>query len=98
MAKKKTKKRGKKITRKRAVKKGNVAKKAVRVTGRKIKLAWKNLLIFAILSFVSYMLMSVSRVEIYINLFFLLTLLLGFVSLAFFLVLLVFGIMKLMRR
>lgn len=68
------------------------------VTGRKIWLVAKNLIIFIILTAISYILSRVSEGEVYQNFFDLLWIILGFVSLAFFIVLLILLFLKLMKK
>ena len=65
---------------------------------RKLGVVIANLILFIILGIVAYVLYNSSSQLIYKNLFFLLTFLLGFVSLAFFIALLVLLILKLMKK
>ena len=65
---------------------------------RKINLVIKNLILFGVLSLLSLMLYSVSNDEVYQSLFSLISIVLGFVSIAFFIVLMVFLVLRLMKR
>jgi hypothetical protein len=110
MAKKKVIK--KKIIRKKSVKKAikkkvvkkpvkkvvSKSKKFVRSNVRKLKIVINNLIFFIILFVLSLILYSVSGEEMYINLFLMLSIIFGFVSLAFLISLLVLLFLKIMRR
>jgi len=80
----------------RAVRKTN--KELTRASGKKIGFVFKKLIIFVILAVASYLLYNVTPVGIWNNLFFLLTFVLGFVSLAFLIVLLILLIIKGLKR
>ncbi len=69
-----------------------------RVSGRKFKIVTTNLILFIILGVISYALYSASEQLVYVNLFLLLSFLFGFVSLAFFIALLVLLILRGMRK
>lgn len=69
-----------------------------RASNKKIMKVIFNLILFLILGGISYLLYGVSSQEIYVNLFYLLSFLFGFVSLAFFIALLVLIILKGMGR
>ena len=88
------------MVKKKSVKKRSVnkSKKLVRYTKKKINLALKNLILFGVLSLIFFMLYSVSSNETYENLFLLFSMLLGFVGLAFLVVLLIFLVLKIMKR
>jgi len=75
-----------------------VAVKPTRYSPRKIGVVIKNLILFAILSLISWLLYGVSNVGMYENLFLLLAYVLGFVALAFLIVLLVLLLLKLIRK
>ena len=79
-------------------KKTNKKSKKVQVSKQKINLILKNLILFTILSLASFLLYLVSSDELLINLFSLLTIVLGFVAGAFFIILLIFFFMKLMNK
>lgn len=81
MAKKKVKKTSKKT------KKGKSNK-------QKINIVIRNLVLFAILTLISFLLYSVSTNELLINFFYLIAMVLGFVAFAFLIILLVFFFMK----
>ncbi len=65
---------------------------------RRFGIALRNLILFLIMFVVSYGLYSASSSDLMINLFFLLSVIFGFVSLAFLLVLLIFVFMKIIRK
>lgn len=88
------KKKSVKKTTKKIVKTPIIEVKPVNPTKNKINLVLKNLFVFAILFFLSLVLYQVSEAEIYLNLFLLLSILFGFVSIAFILVFLVFLFLK----
>ena len=96
MAKKKVRK---KVSRKKPVKrkvsrgKRSVKKKIVGHS-TKIKRVWMNLILFLILGVVSFVLFGVSNDEIFVNLFTILVILFGFVTLALFITLLVLYLKK----
>ncbi|MFH1151605.1 MAG: hypothetical protein V1788_00600 [Nanoarchaeota archaeon] len=64
---------------------------------KKKNIVVKNLAIFVILFVASFLLYNVSTQEIYINLFFILSFIFGFVSIAFLIVYLVFFFRKVMK-
>lgn len=104
------KKRGKKRTikkravrksRRRIILKSGISGRSVRFvrsSSRKIKVVSANLIVFVILSVLSYILSGISSKLIYENLFFLLAFLLGGVSLALFIALLVLLVLKGMKK
>ncbi|MGD9276677.1 MAG: hypothetical protein PVJ67_05880 [Candidatus Pacearchaeota archaeon] len=95
------KKTAKKVARKKIVKKVSnkrVSKKAVRPTSKKLNIVVKNLILFAVLSLLSFMLYKVSSSEVYMNLFSILSMILFFIALAFFIVLLVFLLLRVMKK
>jgi len=71
---------------------------AVRVSERKIMIVIKRLILFLILGVVTFGLYSVSGNELYVNLFAILAILFGFVSLALFIALLVLLVMKVLKK
>jgi polyferredoxin len=93
-----TKKRVKKITSKSKKVKKKVKQVRVRATKRKINLVLKNLILFTILALGSLLLYSVSNNDLFINLFKLLAMILGFVGVAFLIVLLALLILKFMKK
>jgi len=92
------KKRRKKVSKKAKVNKKNVKKAVVRPTKRKINLVLKNLALFAVLTLIFYFLSNVSNNELFITLFELLAMILGFVGLAFLIVFLALLILKSMKK
>ena len=94
-----TKKRGRKTSKKtKTVRKKNVKSVRVRSSKKKIKLVLKNLILFAILTLVCFLLYIFSNNELFRSLFQLLAMILGFVGLAFLIVLLALWILKLMKK
>lgn len=101
--KKSKKKAAKKVVRRKSpVKRKTVRKNAlpkkVRATKRKIGLVLKNLILFVILALISFLLYSVSGKEVYQDFFYLLALILGFIALAFLIVLLILLFMRAFRK
>ncbi|MFA4953042.1 MAG: hypothetical protein WC584_02365 [Candidatus Pacearchaeota archaeon] len=72
--------------------------KYTRVSPRKLKIVTTNLILFILLGIVSYALYNLSTQLIYVNLFYLLSFLFGFLSLAFFIALLVLLILRVMGK
>jgi hypothetical protein len=97
MAKKK-RKTSKAISKKKIAKEKEDAKKLVRATKRKIKLVVRNLIVFGGLFLISFCLYNLSSNLMFRNLFYLLSMVLGFVGLAFLIVFLALLIMKLMKK
>ena len=73
-------------------------KRLVRASQRKISLAFKNLILFAVLSLISFLLYNFLSNELFVNLFFLLAIILGFVAVAFLIVLLIFLVLRIMKK
>ena len=73
-----------------------VAKKSPRES--KFRMVVRNLILFAVLFIISYMLFSVAGQEIYINLFFMLSLIFGFVALAFLIAFLIFLFLRILKK
>jgi hypothetical protein len=93
------KKRGKKTVKKsKKISKKNIKLPRVRSTKRKINLVLKNLILFAILTLVSLILYFLSNDILFRSLFQLLAIVLGFVGLAFLIVLLALLILKIMKK
>ncbi len=93
-----TKKRAKKsISKSKKVKK-KVKQVRVRSTKKKIDLVFKNLMLFAILTLVSFLLYKFANQSLFRNLFLLLVIVLGFVGVAFLIVLLALLILKFMKK
>lgn len=65
---------------------------------KKRSIVLKNLILFTILSLVSFTLYFISSNELLINFFYLLTIILGFIAGAFLIILLVFLTMKLIKK
>ena len=86
--------------------KKKVKKKSAKKTRRpkswtekqKINLVLKNLVLFTILALASFLLYFVSSDELLVNLFALLSIVLGFVAGAFLIILLVFFFMRMMKK
>ena len=94
-----TKKRGRKTSKKtKSVRKKNVKPVRVRSSKKKIKLVLKNLILFAILTLVCFLLYIFSNNELFRSLFQLLAMILGFVGVAFLIVLLALLILKVMKK
>ena len=96
-----SKKRGKRIARKKVPvknKKDLHPINRVRATGRKIRLVVRNLVVFILLSIISYILYLVSEKDTYINFFGFAYVILGVVALALFIVLLILVLLKAMKR
>ena len=68
------------------------------VTPDKVNKVVKNLIMFVILFVFSFLLYSVSTNELYVNLFLMLSIVLGFVALAFLIILLSFIFMRIFRK
>ncbi len=93
------KKRGKKTAKKsKKISKKNIKRPRVRATKRKINLVLKNLVLFAILTLVSSILYLLSNDTLFRSLFQLLAIVLGFVGIAFLIVLLALLILKIMKK
>jgi len=95
MAKKKAKK---KVSKKKSVRKPKVASRKVKKSSKRVmkrtpqynsRLALRDLILFALLSVVSFMLYTVSGSELYQDMFYLVALLFGFISVAFLIVYLI---------
>lgn len=96
MAKKKS---VKKVTKKKPVKKSkSKPQRRVIFNKKKINLILKNLVLFVIISLVSFVLYSVSNNEMFRNLFSLLAIIFGCVTVAFLIVFLVFLFSKMMKK
>jgi len=72
--------------------------KKVRATKRKFRLVAKNLILFIILSLLSFLLYNVSSDQMYRDFFSLLTWILGFIAVAFFIVLLILFFLKVLKK
>jgi len=102
------KKRIKKVAKRKPVKKRikkskvkrvvNKSKKLVGSAKRKINLVLKNLVLFVVLSLISFALYSVSSNALFRNLFLLLVIVSGFVAVAFLIVFLIFLFLKVMKK
>ena len=88
----------KKKRRKKSSNKKASGKRMVRATKKKIQIVLGNLILFAVLTGVSYVLYRLLRNDLLKNLFSLLSMVLGFVGLAFLIVLVAFLILKFMKR
>ena len=98
MAKKKMVRRNVKVKKNVVKSKRTNLVKYTRVSGRKLKIVTTNLILFIILGILSYVLYRASSQLIYIYLFYLLTFLFGFLSLAFFIALFVLLILKVIGK
>lgn len=106
------KKRAKKTSRKKPVKRKTTKRKSVkrnvrakrtktrkvRSTKNRIGLVFKNLILFVILFLVFYFIKRVSTDPDYVNTFYLLSIVMGFVALAFFIALLILLILRGMKK
>jgi Na+/proline symporter len=72
--------------------------KRVRATPSRIKLVLRNLILFVILSLISYLLYIVFDNVIYETFFYFLTMILGFIALAFLISLVVFLVLRALRK
>lgn len=101
------KKRTKKVSKKKNIK-SRVMKKSsrrikrparmIRSGKRKINLSLKKLILFAVLALISFVLYLFLSNEIFKNLFSLLTMIFGFIAVGFLIVLLIFLILKIMKK
>ena len=73
-------------------------KRLIRSSQRKIGIAVKNLILFVILTTASYLLYTNSKTILYQNLFFLLSMILGFVAVAFLVALVTLLFLKAMGK
>jgi len=89
------KKRVKKISKKRII---NKPARMVRASKRKINLTLRNLFLFVVMSLIFLALYSILDNELFKNLFSLLAMIFGFIAVAFLIVLLVFLILKSMKK
>ena len=84
------------------VKKKRAKRRAVKKTAgsakNKLNLAWRNFLLFLAIFVVSLILYSMSSNALFINFFAIISLISGFVTFAFLIVLLVLWILKISRR
>ena len=87
----------KKIKKVRRTKIVSKSKRLIRSSRRKVNIVIKNLVLFSILSFVLWILSTISGVE-YTNLFLLLSVILGFVAVAFLIALVALLFLRLMRK
>ena len=93
------KKRGRKASKKtKTIRKKTAKRGLVRSTKRKINLVLKNLILFAVLAFVSFCLYTFLNNELFRNLFSLLAMIFGFIGLAFLIVFLALLILRLMKK
>jgi len=88
------KKRGRKT--RRVVRRGRTIKSAI--AKNKVGLVIKNLLLFVILALISYALYSFLTNEVLVNLFLILSMVFGFVAVAFLITLLILLIMKSFKK
>lgn len=65
---------------------------------RRISNVWRSLILYSVLFILSFVLYNVSSEEFYVNLFFLFSVILGFVMIAFVLVLLIYFFLKVMHK
>jgi len=77
-------------------KKTNLRSKTI--SNPKISLVWKNLVFFTLLSLLFFGLYSYATEELYQNLFVLLSIIFGFVGVAFLIALLIFLFLKVMQK
>ena len=93
-----TKKKGKTAKKTKKTPKKKTKSKKVRSSKYKIKLVLRNLISFSVLTLVSVLLYVFSNNEIFRNLFQLLSIIFGFIGLAFLIVFLVLILMKGMKK
>ena len=103
MAKKSVRRASKKtVSRSRPAKKKparkSMQRKSAGVKSRKLRIASRNLVMFVILFVLSLILYYASGQEFYVNLFFMLSILFGFLAMAFLIAYLVLFFMKVMRK
>lgn len=92
-------KKRRKISKKsKRISKKNKEKRLVRSTKRKIKISLTNLILFAVLTLISYFLSIFLNNEILKNLFYLLVIIFGFLGVAFLIIFLAFLFLKLMKK
>ncbi len=93
------KKRGKRRVAKRVSRRVSRSKKFVKtVAKRKIAVVLNNLLLFVALSLVSFVLYRFLQNELLVNLFFVMSMVFGFVSVGFLITLLILLIIKLVKK
>ncbi len=99
-AAKSVKKAAKKSTSKKKVSRSKSPKRssAVKPTDNRIRLALRDLLLFVILSMVSYLIYTVSGNTLYEQFFGVVSIILGFIALAFLVAVLVLVLMKAMKK
>ena len=88
----------KSATKKKPARKSAPKRIADKLLRRKIGIALSNLILFAILFVISLVLYSVSNQEIYTNLFLMLSILFGFLAIAFLITYLIFFFLKSMGK
>jgi hypothetical protein len=86
------------MPKKKRVRKKTSRKKGVIVNEKKISIALKSLVLFGVLALVSFMLYTVSSNVFYRDLFFMGTMILGFIAAAFVIVILLFLVMRAMKK
>lgn len=86
------------MARKKRTRKNTKFKRTVRYDKRKFNLAWKSFLFWLILSILSLVLYKVSSNPLWVNLFGILWIVLGFIAVAFLIVVLIFLFMKGFRK
>lgn len=85
------------MAKKRIVKK-KASKKPTKKQIKKNEIIVKNFILFIILFILSFILYTVSNQDMYTNLFFMLSVVFGFVTIAFLITYLIFFFMKVMRK
>ena len=100
MAKKKVKKETikKKVSNTKKVARKKIPSKNKISLSPKFSLVWKNLVFFALLALLFFGLYSYATEELYQNLFVLLSIIFGFVGVAFLIVLLIFLFLKILKK
>jgi Flp pilus assembly protein TadB len=99
--KKTTKKAVKKLPKKKTVKKAaplRTQSRRIKATPGRISLVLRNLILFIVITLISYILYLVSNNFVYDSFFYLLSMVAGFISLAFLISLVVFLFLKIMRK
>jgi hypothetical protein len=86
------------IRRKSSVKAKSIIPQKIGFSRVKLGLVIRNLVLFVLLSLISYILSLVSEKDVYVNMFYFLWIIFAFISLAFFIALLVLLFLRLIRK
>jgi len=89
----------KKMTKKRNIKRAiNKPENLIGYSQNKIKIVLRNLIVFVVLTIISMLLYEISTEEIYVNLFWLLSVLFGFVAIALLIALLAILFIRVLKK